>query len=85
MATGLMSSKLAVTLSPGMTISMPSGSVTVPAAQNECLSSDSARKRENGRMQECCAGTEASFLHGRAVTVSVQGQKLHCWRKFLEL
>ena len=31
MATGLMSSNLAVMLSPGMTISMPSGSVTVPA------------------------------------------------------
>ena len=32
-ATGLISSNLAVTLSPGITISTPSGSVTVPAAQ----------------------------------------------------
>ena len=37
MATGLISSKLAVTLSPGMTISMPFGSVTVPAAKSESL------------------------------------------------
>lgn len=31
MATGAMSSKLAATLSPGITISVPSGNVTVPA------------------------------------------------------
>ena len=43
MATGEMSSKVAVMLSPGMTISVPWGSVTEPAGRQRFVNSLQAR------------------------------------------